>query len=76
MRNPRRLRRLLAASVLAVPVGVIWAYCGLAEWDRADCGAVLHSLFVTSGVGLLLAGFGMLGICGSLIALAVARFRR
>jgi hypothetical protein len=48
----------------------------LAECDRADCGPILNALFVTSGVGLLVTGFGMLGICGSSIALAVARLRR
>jgi hypothetical protein len=76
MRNRRTLRRVLGLSVLAVPVGVVWAYCGLAECDRADCGAVLNALFYTSGIGLLLALLGVIGSCVSGVALMVTRFRR
>jgi hypothetical protein len=61
---------------LAVPVGVLWAYCGLAECDRADCGPVLNALFLTSGIGMVVAVLGMIGIGASLVADVIARFHR
>jgi hypothetical protein len=72
----RTLRRILVASATAVPVGTLWAYCGLAECDRADCGPVLNALYYTSGVGLLLMLAGAIGVCVSCVALVVTRFRR
>jgi len=75
MRNRRTLRRILALSVLAVPAGVLWTYCGLAECDRADCGAVLNALFYTSGIGLLLAVLGAIGCCVSGVALIASHLR-
>jgi hypothetical protein len=75
MRDRRKLRRILAVSVLAVPVGTLWAYCGLAECDRADCGPLLNALYVTSGIGLLVVLLAALAICVSGVALLVARLR-
>ena len=67
---------MLAISALALPVGTLWAYCGLAECDRADCGPVLNALFYTSGIGLLMVLLGAIGVCVSGVGLVVMRFRR
>ena len=53
MRDRTSLTLLL--SVLAIPLGALWAMCGLAECDRADCGPAMTVLYATSGLGLLLA---------------------
>jgi hypothetical protein len=76
MRGRRRLRRVLAISTLALPVGTLWTYCGLAECDRADCGPVLNALYYTSGIGLLMVVLGAIGVCVSGVGLLVTRLRR
>src|SRR3954447_8710258 len=44
MRSRPGRPRVPAASALAIPIGLLWAYCGLAECDRADCGRLLNAL--------------------------------
>jgi len=67
---------VLAISTLALPVGTLWTYCGLAECDRADCGPVLNALYYTSGIGLLMVVLGAIGVCVSGVGLLVTRLRR
>jgi ABC-type Na+ efflux pump permease subunit len=74
--NRHTLGRILGLSLLAVAVGTVWAYCGLAECDRSDCGPVLSALFYTSGIGLMLMLLGAIGSSVSGVGLLVIRFRR
>jgi hypothetical protein len=76
MRDRRSLARVVLASVLAIPLGALWASCGLAECDRADCGPVLSVLAVTSWFGLLLLLAGLVGVLASGVLLVVRRLRR
>ena len=75
MSNRRKLGWVFGASVLALPVGTLWAFCGLAECDRADCGPILNALYLTSGIGVIVFLLGAIGTFVSGIALLIAGFR-